>query len=270
MSEPHPPAPVPRRSRSLAAASASGRKVAQYGRSISGAQRSDRANRHLAWVMAFVAGAVNSVGFVAVAIYTSHMTGLVAQFSDDLALGRLRALIVPAVAIPCFVLGAATTAVIFNWMRRREAVGQFAVVLLLEALLILLFGLLADVLDRAVGELLIVAVLCFIMGLQNALITKLSGARIRTTHVTGMVTDIGIELGKAAYRSRRPGLEPVRHDPATLRLHLMMVSLFALGGVLGASGYLLMGYQAVIPLAALLLAAGTIPVVDDIRRLRRG
>lgn len=269
MVDPQPPDPVPRWSRSRGAARASGRKVSGYGRAIAGAERSERANRHLAWVMAFVAGAVNSVGFVAVAIYTSHMTGLVAQFSDDLALGRLATLIVPAVALPSFVFGAATTAVIFNWMRRREAVGRFAVVLVLEALLILLFGLLADVLDRAVGELLIVAVLCFIMGLQNALITKLSGARIRTTHVTGMVTDIGIELGKAAYRSRKPGVEPVRHDPATLTLHLTMVGLFALGGVLGAAGYLVMGYRAVIPLAVLLLAAGTIPVVDDIRRLRR-
>jgi uncharacterized membrane protein YoaK (UPF0700 family) len=38
--------------------------------------------------------------------------------------------------------------------------------------------------------------LCFIMGLQNATVTKISGARIRTTHVTGMITDVGIELGK--------------------------------------------------------------------------
>jgi len=37
--------------------------------------------------------------------------------------------------------------------------------------------------------------LCFIMGLQNAVITKISHAEIRTTHVTGLVTDVGIELG---------------------------------------------------------------------------
>ena len=36
-------------------------------------------------------------------------------------------------------------------------------------------------------------------GLQNALITKLSRAEIRTTHITGIVTDIGIELGKLLY-----------------------------------------------------------------------
>ncbi len=47
-----------------------------------------------------------------------------------------------------------------------------------------------------------VMLLCFIMGLQNAVITKLSHAEIRTTHVTGVVTDIGIELGKLSYCNR--------------------------------------------------------------------
>lgn len=254
---------------SRALAGASGRRAAAYGRSISGAERSERGNRHLAYVMAFVAGAVNSVGFVAVAFYTSHMTGLVASFSDELALGRLRLLTAPAVAIASFVTGAAVTAVLFNWMRRRDAAGRYAVVIVLEALLILVFGLLADLIGSTVGELLVIAVLCFVMGLQNALITKLSGARIRTTHVTGMVTDIGIELGKAAYRNRRAGLDPVRHDPAKLRLLLTMVTLFAGGGVLGALGYVALGYQTVIPFAVLLLVAGLLPVLDDVRTVGR-
>ena len=49
-----------------------------------------------------------------------------------------------------------------------------------------------------------VVLLCFIMGLQNAVITKLSRADIRTTHITGIITDIGTvravrkaEIGRA-------------------------------------------------------------------------
>jgi len=50
-----------------------------------------------------------------------------------------------------------------------------------------------------------VLLLCFMMGLQNAVISKLSNAEIRTTHVTGIGTDIsiGIELGKLSYWNRR-------------------------------------------------------------------
>ncbi|WP_316568022.1 DUF1275 family protein [Myxococcus sp. MxC21-1] len=32
------------------------------------------------------------------------------------------------------------------------------------------------------------------MGLQNALVTRVSGAVVRTTHITGILTDIGIQV----------------------------------------------------------------------------
>ena len=44
-----------------------------------------------------------------------------------------------------------------------------------------------------------VLLLSFIMGLQNAAVTKMSAAQIRTTHMTGVITDLGIELGKMLY-----------------------------------------------------------------------
>ena len=242
--------------------------VGAYGRQLTGVHRSERGNRHLAFVMVFVAGAINAVGCAAVAIYTSHMTGMTASVSDYVAVGAWHLIIPPGTAIVSFIVGAASTAILFNWMRRRETAGRFAVVLVLEALLVLLFGLLADSLDAAGAEILIVAILGYVMGLQNALITKVSGARIRTTHVTGMVTDIGIELGKAAYRNRKPDTAPVEHDAAKLLLHVTMVSLFAVGGVVGALGYLWIGYETVIPFAMVLFAAGLLPVVDDVRRER--
>lgn len=243
--------------------------VGAYGRRLTGVTRSELGNRHLAYAMVFVAGAVNAVGFVAVAIYTSHMTGMTASVSDNVAVGEWRLIIPPATAIVSFVVGAASTAIMFNWMRRREAAGRFALVLVIEALLILLFGLLANSLDAAGAEVIVIAVLGYVMGLQNALITKVSGARIRTTHVTGMVTDIGIEIGKALYRNRRANLPPVQHDNAKLILLTTMVLLFAVGGVTGAVGYLLVGYPAVIPFAIVLLSAGLAPVFDDVRTARR-
>jgi uncharacterized membrane protein YoaK (UPF0700 family) len=243
--------------------------VGAYGRELTGVTRSDLGNRHLAYVMVFVAGAVNAVGFAAVAIYTSHMTGMTATVSDNVAVGAWSLIIAPGTAIVSFVAGAASTAIMFNWMRRRDAAGRFALVLVIEALLILLFGLLANSLDAAGAEVLIIAVLGYVMGLQNALITKVSGARIRTTHVTGMVTDIGIEIGKALYRNRMAGVPPVRHDSAKLFLLVTMVLLFAVGGVTGAGGYLLIGYPAVIPFALVLLAAGLMPVLDDVRSAGR-
>ena len=140
---------------------------------------------------------------------------------------------------------------------------------LLEAVLVLAFGGLADRLTWAHREQVFVVVLCFTMGLQNATITKVSDAQIRTTHVTGMVTDIGIELGKLGYRSRLPGVPPVRADLGKLGMLTSLVALFFVGGLLGAVGYRAAGFQVLIAPALALLAVAAPPVLGDVRCARR-
>jgi uncharacterized membrane protein YoaK (UPF0700 family) len=111
--------------------------------------------------------------------------------------------------------------------------------------------------------------LCFVMGLQNALVTKLSHAEIRTTHMTGIVTDIGIELGKLLYGGGAAGEPQVRADGARLRLLGALLLSFFAGGVAGAQGFKQAGYLACVPLAVLLCALAIVPVLDDLRA-RRG
>lgn len=233
---------------------------------IAGPERSPRRNAALARVLAFFAGFLNSVGFVAVAAYVSHMTGLTAQVADGVALGRWD--VVPAclMGLAAFVAGSATCAVVFNWGRRRGLHGQYANVLLLEGLLMLLFGLLAQELVWEHRRLVIIAVLAFTMGLQNALITKISRSQIRTTHVTGMVTDLGIELGKLLYRNRLDGADPVRADRGRLALHGSLVGLFAIGGIAGALGYGRFGFPVLVPAALVLIALAARSVTQDLRR----
>lgn len=105
------------------------------------------------------------------------------------------------------------------------------------------------------------------MGLQNALITKVSRAEIRTTHMTGMVTDIGIELGKFLYwnRSWRLGSRPVCADFRKLRMLAGLVAPFLFGGVVGTHAFTHIGYSAAPPpLAAILLLAAVTSVIDEI------
>ena len=100
--------------------------------------RTRRANRQLGGVLAFVAGAVNAGGFLAVQRYTSHMTGVVSSIADDLVLGQAVLAMAGVSALLAFVGGAATTAVLINWARRRQMHGEFALSLMLEATLLLL------------------------------------------------------------------------------------------------------------------------------------
>lgn len=166
-------------------------RLRTYLLTVAGPVRSPHHNVQLAALLALNAGVLNSVGFVAVSVYTSHMTGLTASVADHLVLGGAAIVLTGLLGIATFLAGAAACAVLFNWGRRRSLRGRYANVLVLEALLILLFGLLAEALSWRHRDLLFVGVLCFTMGMQNAIITKISSAQIRTTHVTGMVTDIG-------------------------------------------------------------------------------
>lgn len=246
-----------------------GHLIREYLLTVAGPIRSPRHNIQLAALLALNAGVLNSVGFVAVSVYTSHMTGLTATVADQLVRGGATLVLTGLMGIATFVAGAAACAVLFNWGRRRGLRGRYANVLVLEALLILLFGLLAEKLVWGHRELVFVSVLCFTMGIQNAIITKISDAQIRTTHVTGMVTDIGIEIGKLAYVHRNADLDPVVADPRKLGMLSLLVGLFFGGGVLGALGYLEFGFATLVPLALVLLAVAAAPVVADLRRHTR-
>ncbi|MEP6558132.1 MAG: YoaK family protein [Burkholderiales bacterium] len=237
-------------------------------RALSGPNRSTRADRQLGIVLAFVAGATNAGGFLAVQQYTSHMTGIVSAMADNLALGAYELVGAAAVGLLSFVVGAACSAVMVNYARRHRMHSEYALPLLVEAFLLLGFGLLGARLARTEPLFVpfTVMLLCFIMGLQNAVITKLSNAVIRTTHITGIVTDIGIELGKFFYwNGPRSDLRPiVLCDRARLGVLTSLALSFFVGGVVGAFGFTHFGYVSTVPLAVLLIGLAGVPAYDDL------
>lgn len=241
-----------------------------YLRRLAGKERFDRADRHLARFLTFVAGAVNAGGFLAVHQYTSHMSGIVSSMADNLTLGETELVLAGLAAFLSFVAGAACSAVLVNWGRRLNLQSEYALPLVFEALLLICFGLLGSNLGKYEWLFVpaTVMLLCFIMGLQNAIITKLSGARIRTTHITGLVTDMGIELGKLFYWNATrydPDKPFVRADRRKLKLLVSLVALFFAGGVAGAIGFKLLGFSTSLLLATILLTLAIVPVLDDLR-----
>ena len=244
-----------------------------YSRKLIGKVRNTKTNRHLSFILAFVAGAVNAGGFLAIRQYTSHMTGIVSSMADQLALGMYALVLAGLGALLSFLFGAAICAVMVHYSRRRNLYSEFALPLMLEAVLLLCFGLLGARLSHINGLFisLTVMLLSFIMGLQNALITKLSMTEIRTTHITGIVTDIGIELGKMVYwnASRDADAPLVLANRDRLKVLSGLVSLFFLGGVFGALGFKHVGYVVTVPVALVLAALAAGPLLDDVRSLMR-
>lgn len=236
-----------------------------YLRRLTGSKRTESANRHLACYLAFVAGAANAGGFLAVRQYTSHMSGIVSLMADDLAVGNFRLMWSGLGAVAAFLLGAFLTTLLVRWARARALESEYALPLIGEAVLLTLFGVTGK--EFAGGRVIdTIMLLCFTMGMQNAIITKLSNSVIRTTHLTGMVTDIGIALGRivvATGSAEEPNLAP---EWATLKLLSSLIGLFFLGGLTGALGFKHVGFFFTLPLSAGLLVLAAVPVVDDVRR----
>lgn len=235
--------------------------------------RTTRANLHMGLALAFVAGALNAGGFLAIGRYTSHMTGFVSMAADHLVLSNFLLAAAAGLSVLSFVTGSATTALLLAYARQRNYANLYAIPLLLEALLLLLFGVVGTSLAmHAFITISMTAILLsYVMGLQNALITKISGAQIRTTHLTGLVTDIGIELGRRLYWHRNqdrsgPLIIAKRYQ---LRVHIGLVLCFFAGGIAGAWGFKYAGYSATIPLALALVVMSTAPALQS-RPRRRG
>ncbi len=223
-----------------------------------GEARTDGADRHLAWSLAGIPGALNAAGFNAVGVFSSNMTGNVAALADHLALADIAVAATYLALVAIFISGAAVSTLLINAGRRRRISGIYAFSILTEA--VLLTGLAcADLWLTGAGRGPLLAYgLSFLMGLQNAVVTRISNARVRTTHVTGMVTDIGIELGNLVdlgwHRGwRREANGEADYDADKLRLHGFTVLSFLGGGVSGVLAYRRLGPYFLFAAALLLL-----------------
>ncbi|MDY3331983.1 MAG: YoaK family protein [Pelistega sp.] len=245
----------------------------RYSRRLTGKVRSRSANAELACFLSFVAGAINAGGFLAVQQYTSHMSGIVSHMSDMVALGDFSTVLWGFGALLAFIAGAASTTVIINFARHRYLQSEYALPILIEAGALMFFGLLDGIKwDFAwLWTSLTVATLCYIMGLQNAIITDISQYALRSTHITGTVTDIGIELGKAFYWNRAsrkdPTIQPVQSNKKKFKLLVEVLILFFIGGLVGAYGFKSFGFMFTCAMASILVYLAAGPIIDDIKTL---
>lgn len=201
---------------------------------------SRRAYSLLALLLASVAGSVNAISFFAVGTHTSHMTGNLANVGEYLANGKWPLAIGAAKLVLSFLLGAMTATGLMDASRRRSR-GRHAMALLVEALTLAGVGVWSFKHPTA-HEPTVLWGMAYAMGIQNALVTRVSGAVVRTTHMTGVVTDIGIQLVKMMTwvrdGARGHGLGglvwmirrlPTAEQFARTRLHLGLATAFVMG-----------------------------------------
>ena len=191
-----------------------------------------------AGALACVAGMVNAVGFLGFEHQAvTHLTGTTTLLGASIVSADGRASLHLAGVALAFVAGAALSGMIIQDATLRLG-RRYGLVLALESLL--LFASAVMFRRQETTGALLAAMAC---GLQNAMATTFSGAVVRTTHLSGMFTDLGIGLGHA--------LRGLPLQRRRLALCALIITAFLVGGVLGAAFFAHMGTDALLVPATL-------------------
>jgi uncharacterized membrane protein YoaK (UPF0700 family) len=195
-----------------------------------------------AWGLAFVAGIVNVVGFLGFEHQAiTHLTGTTSMLGAAIASLDGGEILHFVAIIGSFLTGTVLSGFIIQdsalQLGRRYGAG-----LLLESLLLCLA---VPLLTR--GSILGLYSAACACGLQNAMASTYSGTVVRTTHVSGMFTDLGIFLGHA--------LRGLPVDARRLSLCVVVISGFLCGGIAGAVAFRHLAYATLFIPAALTVSA---------------
>lgn len=208
------------------------------------------------------AGAVNAIAFAACARFVTHVTGTLTRVGMDAAQPILLAEYL--LVLGAFVLGAALSVSLVEGPRWRGAVPRpwvplaaVAVVLSGTSLVGSLgaFGPFGGSVEEP-PDFALLAAIALAMGLQNASVASATGMLVRTTHMTGPATDLGIALGTLAHDVPAPVRDWARRS-AMLRAG--KIAAFAVGAGLGLALASTLAYGALLAPACVvaLVAAST-------------
>lgn len=223
-----------------------------------GKSRTLRHNLQIASLLSFVAGVVNVAGFLAVQQLTTNVTGHFAFFVDELFKQHLFVALSYFLYILFFFLGSFFSSFSIETSSRINDRLIYRIPVIVESTILILVAVFGPQLVARAPNILAYALL-FAMGLQNSLVTTISNASVRTTHLTGLFTDLGIELSQLFFYKEK---EQKGKLYASITLRLTIISFFFLGGFLGGICYTKIKLNVLIGTGVLLLLG---LIYDDIK-----
>lgn len=198
-----------------------------------GKRRTLKHNLHLAIILSFVAGIVNVSGLLSFSELTTHVTGHFSLFMNDVSNFHLGQATIYFLYIFSFLIGSFSSSVLILKFKENKKLNVFVLPTLLECAILVVVALLSNVSQISFPDVM-VCMLLFAMGLQNSFVTKISNAVVRTTHLTGMFTDLGIELSQLCFPKSQRNKQLLH---STIKLRLNIIGFFFLGGIVGGFLY---------------------------------
>jgi len=210
----------------------------------------------LAAMLSVAAGSVNSAGFFAFDVLTTNVTGHVALLANDIVASNSTEATTRGIWMLAFLFGAFISGFLVTVIGRAYPRFAFTIPLILEITILALVGYFGNEYYDHTPEMmyLFAGSTLLAMGLQNALVTILSGSVVRTTHLTGLFTDLGINLSKFLTIKKTEKKEKTQLYKK-LFLQFTIIGSFISGGIVGAylfANYLFYAY--IFPLCVLIIA----------------
>lgn len=190
-------------------------------------------NLRIASLLSFVAGIVNVAGFLAVQKLTTNVTGHFAFFVDEIFKLHFWTGFVYFLYIFFFFLGSFVSSYLVELISKKTERNMYVFPTSIEILILFFVGIFGVNLITKCPNI-IACSLLFAMGLQNSLVTKISNATVRTTHLTGLFTDLGIELSQLFFY-KEPEMKIKLYS--SIKLRLTIISFFFIGGITGGIFY---------------------------------
>jgi uncharacterized membrane protein YoaK (UPF0700 family) len=214
-------------------------------------ERSLKKNLMLASSTASVAGMTDVVGLIAFLSFVSNLTGHVANLAGNIPERNLSDVFTMAYWLFMFFLGAFTSNFIVRSLEYKSMYRANATPILIEMVILTGVAFYGNSVYNG-GEIQregIAGAVLFCMGLQNGLVSRASGGLIKTTHMTGLITDLGVELAELLH----PNVENTRTLREKIYIRLTILAFFIFGGVLGGYLFNLIGMRTFYVIPAILL-----------------
>jgi len=218
-----------------------------------GKTRTFKHNMRIASLLSFVAGIVNVTGFLSVQRLTTNVTGHFAFFVDEVFKMDIWMGFIFFLYIFSFFFGSFISGFLVEWVSRKNDHRIYIFPTAIESGVLLALAIFGSWLVVE-GPNVFACILLFAMGLQNSLVTKISNATVRTTHLTGLFTDLGIELSQMFFYREA---EQQKKLLASIKLRFTIISFFFIGGITGGIAYTGIGMP-VLAIAGLTLLTGLI------------
>jgi len=217
-----------------------------------GVRRTHIHNVRLATLLSLTAGAVNAEGFLGFSVLTTNVTGHAALFAEKVSLRDWKTSWVIALWMLLFLSGAFISSLIIGWIGKNQRY-SYLIPILLELGILITIGTIGSYYKKDLPgrQQAYAGSLLFAMGLQNALVSMISRSVVRTTHLTGTFTDLGIELAQLT-RIRSEGRAALKSH---ITLKMVIILSFITGALSGAHIFRLIHFYSFYVSASILVFA---------------